>query len=71
MADANPADDAQAASLKRYWTKGAGAAKIGWGRDGDFNRCVLHLGKYVRDPEGLCNTYHQAAVGAPPGKGHT
>lgn len=70
MPDANPADDMQARNLKRYWTRGAGAAKIQWGTPGDFNRCVLHLGKYVRDPEGLCNTYHQAAVGAPPGKGH-
>lgn len=70
MADANPADDAQAHNLKKYWTRGPGAAKIGWGTPGDFNRCVAHLGKYVRDPQGLCNTYHQAAVGAPPGKGH-
>ena len=70
MGDTNPADDHQARNLKRYWTKGPGAAKIAWGTPGDFKRCVTHLGKYVRDPEGLCNTYHQAAVGAPPGKGH-
>ena len=56
--------------LMAYWTKGAGAAKIKWGTPGDFSRCVRHLGKYVRDPKGLCNEYHQAAVGAPPGKGH-
>ena len=59
-----------AAELKEYWTHGPGAAKIGWGTPGDFKRCVAHLGKYVRDPEGLCNTYHQAALGQPPGKGH-
>lgn len=58
------------ARLKTYWTVGKGAAKIRWKTAGDFNRCVRHLGKYVEDPEGLCNTYHQAAVGAPPGKGH-
>jgi len=56
--------------LKAYWTHGKGAAKIRWGTDGDFNRCVRHLGKYVEDPKGLCNTYHVAALGAPPGKGH-
>ncbi|MEU7590614.1 hypothetical protein AB0A95_30530 [Micromonospora sp. NPDC049230] len=56
--------------LRAYWVHGKGAAKIGWGTDGDFKKCVRHLAKYVTDPEGLCNTYHQAALGAPPGKGH-
>lgn len=57
--------------LREYWTHGEGALKIRWGTPGDFNRCVRHLGKYVRDPEGLCNEYHTEAVGAPPGKGHS
>ena len=69
MADTNPGDGA-ARQLKAYWTRGKGAAKIRWGTPHDFDRCVTHLGKYVSDPEGLCNIYHQAAVGAPPGKGH-
>jgi hypothetical protein len=56
--------------LTHYWTKGEGAAKIRWGTDGDFKRCVRHLEGKVRDPEGLCNEYHQIAVGAPPGHGH-
>ncbi|WP_431935815.1 hypothetical protein [Micromonospora sp. RP3T] len=56
--------------LRAYWTHGEGAAKIRWGTGGDFKRCVRHLRKYVADPEGLCNTYHQGALGAPPGKGH-
>lgn len=59
-----------AAKLRNYWVHGEGALKIRWGTDGDFDRCVKHLGKYVADPKGLCNTYHQAALGAPPGKGH-
>lgn len=63
-------DRGEAENLTAYWTRGAGAAKIAWGVPGDFNRCVLQLRKYVRDPEGLCNEYHQIAVGAPPGKGH-
>jgi hypothetical protein len=62
--------DPSGSRLKVYWTKGEGAVKIKWGTPGDFDRCVRHLRKYVRDPEGLCNEYHQAAVGAPPGKGH-
>jgi len=49
--------------LEDYWVHGEGAAKIGWGTPGDFNRCVLHLGKYVRDPKGLCAEYHHAALG--------
>ena len=50
-------------SLRNYWTKGEGAAKIGWGTDGSFARCVSHLGKHVRDPQGLCAEYHKAATG--------
>jgi hypothetical protein len=57
--------------LREYWTHGEGAAKIRWGTPGDFDRCVRHLGKYVRNPQGLCNEYHVEAVGAPPGKGHS
>lgn len=59
-----------ARKLREYWVHGPGAVKIAWGTPGDFDRCVSHLRKYVRNPEGLCNEYHQAAVGAPPGKGH-
>lgn len=54
--------------LRKYWVKGDGAATIGWGTDGDFTRCVSHLGKYVTDPEGLCAEYHKAATGEWPGK---
>lgn len=54
--------------LRKYWTKGEGAAKIGWGRPGDFDTCVSHLGKYVTDPKGLCAEYHKAATGEWPGK---
>lgn len=50
-------------NLKQYWTHGPGAAKIRWGTDGSFDRCTRHLGKYVRDPQGLCAEYHHAATG--------
>jgi HK97 family phage prohead protease len=56
--------------LEEYWIHGAGAAKIAWGLSGtpgDFTRCVTHLGKYVKDPEGLCAEYHHAATGKWPG----
>jgi len=68
--DADPSPNRGAAKLRAYWTRGPGAAKIGWGSGGDFLRCVAQLGKYVSDPKGLCNVYHTAATGNPPGKGH-
>ena len=49
--------------LRQYWEHGAGAAKIRWGTGGDFNRCVNHLRKYVRDPKGYCALRHIAATG--------
>lgn len=69
--DPDPSPKKGAAQLHLYWTKGEGAAKIKWGTGGDFKRCVHQLRKYVGvGAEGLCNVYHQSAVGAPPGKGH-
>lgn len=69
--DPDPSPKKGARTLRRYWTRGKGAAKILWGTPGDFKRCVRHLRKYVgTGAEGLCNIYHQTAVGAPPGKGH-
>lgn len=56
-------------NLKQYWTHGAGAAKIGWGTDGSFARCVAQLGKYVSRPQGLCAEYHKAATGEWPTQG--
>lgn len=55
--------------LMAYWTEGPGAAKIQWGVPGDFDRCVIQLGKYVSPGvvKGLCNHLHQRATGAPPG----
>ncbi len=36
------------------------------GQPGDFGRCVLHLGKFLKDPEGYCNLAHHAALGIYP-----
>lgn len=48
--------------LKDYWLDGEGAARIGWGTPGAFERCVAELGdKFPQDTEGLCaNLYHEA-----------
>lgn len=59
------------ARIRRYWTKGKGAAKIRWGVPGDFNRCRLQLAKYVQNPDwlaGLCANMHKEAIGVWPGQ---
>ncbi|WP_076972100.1 hypothetical protein [Streptomyces sparsogenes] len=55
--------------LMEYWAHGEGAAKIQWGVPGDFDRCVVELGKYVSPGvvKGLCSNLHQRATGARPG----
>ena len=53
--------------LHEYWVHGEGAKKVRWGTPGDFQRCVDHLGKYIRDPQGYCNLAHLAAVKAAAG----
>ena len=55
------------AALGRYWTRGEGAAKIRWGTDGSFKRCVRLLRQKVKnlgiDVEGLCANLHKRATG--------
>lgn len=54
-----------------YWVDGVGAAKIGWGMPGDFNRCRTHLAKYVQNPAwlaGLCANLHYRALRVWPGQ---
>lgn len=48
--------------LKNYWIHGEGAAKIRWGTEGSFTRCVRELRKYIKvGTEGACaNLYHEA-----------
>lgn len=54
--------------LKRYWTRGEGAAKIAWGTPGDYDRCVVELGKYVPPGQvhGQCVNLHVDALGYSP-----
>jgi hypothetical protein len=56
--------------LRDYWTHGAGAAKIGWGTGGDFNRCRLNLAKYIKPNylSGYCANRHKDALGIWPGE---
>jgi hypothetical protein len=58
--------------LMKYWGSGEGAAKIRWGTEGDFDRCVRLLSKYVPPNvvKGLCSNLHQRATGKRPNQGH-
>lgn len=61
----------ETARIRRYWTRGKGAAKIAWGVPGDFDRCRRALSKYVQNPEwlaGLCANMHKEAIGVWPGQ---
>lgn len=57
--------------ITAYWVDGVGAAKIGWGLPGDFNRCRTQLVKYVQNPDwlaGLCANLHYRALRTWPGQ---
>lgn len=58
--------------LKGYWLRGEGAARIGWGTPGSFDRCVRELrDDFPQNTEGLCaNLYHEA-TGTWPGQNST
>jgi hypothetical protein len=53
-----------AEQLRRYWTKGKGAAKIRWGTPGDWTRCVRQLSKYMGPrAKGYCQLRHKEVTG--------
>jgi hypothetical protein len=55
--------------LRDYWVRGPGAAKIGWGTPGDFNRCRVNVAEYVKPQHlnGYCANRHFDALGFWPG----
>ncbi len=68
--EVTPKDARSTQRLMDYWAHGAGAAKVGWGTDGSYNRCVVELGKYVPEGEvhGLCAKLYHEATGIWPGR---
>jgi hypothetical protein len=57
-----------AASLRRYWSTGPGAAKIRWGTPGDWTRCTRQLHKYMgARAKGYCQLLHIRNTGAATG----
>lgn len=63
--EVTPKDMQNTDRLKRYWTVGEGAAKIDWGAPGDFDRCVVELGKYMQleEAHGYCAERHHEVLG--------
>lgn len=57
-----------AEQLREYWTTGPGAAKIRWGTDGSFDRCVRLLNEYMTtdQAQGYCALLHKRATGEYP-----
>lgn len=53
-----------AETLRRYWLRGRGAAKIRWGTKGDWRRCYRKLFKYMGTrAKGYCQLRHKEATG--------
>jgi hypothetical protein len=69
MAEKTPGQVRSTERLMNYWAAGKGRAKINWGVPGDFDRCVVELGKYVGPGivKGLCANLHKRATGGWPG----
>ncbi|GAA0632313.1 hypothetical protein GCM10010174_61690 [Kutzneria viridogrisea] len=67
--EATPQDAANTARLMHYWAHGEGADEIDWDTPGDYNRCLVALGRYVGPGQvhGLCQHLHIMATGAPAG----
>ncbi|GGM75659.1 hypothetical protein GCM10012275_52950 [Longimycelium tulufanense] len=66
MADAKPGDDH---NLERFWKFGRGAARIRWGTEGDFARCVRQLDEHVGSERAkrICAQWHKDMNGFWPG----
>jgi hypothetical protein len=67
MADFSP----DTARLMRYWVSGPGAARIGWGTPGAFDRCLAALGEHIQSErvlKGLCANLYHDATGRWPGE---
>lgn len=66
---ATPKDADNTEKLKKYWTEGAGAAKIRWGEGNDWYRCVQEVTKATKgkmsasDIKGYCENLHKRATG--------
>lgn len=76
MVDTTPGTGMPPQLLKYWLPTGPGGAKIAWGTDGDYDRCIVNVqaevskhGAPLSDHviHGLCATLHKMATGARPG----
>ncbi|MFK0295642.1 2'-5' RNA ligase family protein [Streptomyces sp. NPDC090442] len=67
-ADGLDRDRGNAERLRDWYTHGEGAVRIGWGAQGDFDRCVALAGRHMslKDARGYCNLRHHEALGIYP-----
>lgn len=64
MASKGRGSRGNAATLRRYWASGPGAAKIRWGTPGDWTRCTRQLHKYMGSrAKGYCQLLRRRATG--------
>lgn len=58
-----------AETLRRYWSKGQGAAKVGWApRSGSWTRCVKATSRFLGPrAKGYCAKRMKEALGIWPG----
>jgi hypothetical protein len=61
-----------AEQLRHWFVRGEGAARIGWGTDGDFARCVAIASEHMNPEQakGYCANRHKEATGEWPGREH-
>lgn len=66
--DEGEAGDYRARHLIRWFEHGEGAARIGWGAPGDFDRCVAIASEHMTEEQakGFCNLRHHGALGIYP-----
>ncbi|MEU0857402.1 2'-5' RNA ligase family protein [Streptomyces griseofuscus] len=57
-----------AEQLRKWYAHGEGAARIGWGAPGDFDRCVAIASQHMaaESAKGYCNLRHHDALGIYP-----
>ncbi|ALA06612.1 hypothetical protein SEA_NICHOLAS_95 [Mycobacterium phage Nicholas] len=61
--EVTPKDAENTEKLRQYWLVGNGSHVIRWGAPGDFSRCVVAVGRFMKDPEGYCANLHHRALG--------
>ena len=63
MASKGRGSRGNAETLRRYWTSGAGAARIRWGTPGDWTRCNRMLSRYMgARAKGYCQLLYRRAT---------